>query len=106
MISAIPDNNDYVNVCAAYWVSEGSDRCIVGRASEAFTRHFTQLDGRLGQIVEIYSNSSRRNKDKYSRDNDGVCIVQLVDRYVKGDEVLNCISSIVESESESEEEAT
>ena len=56
--------------------------------------------------MEIYSNSSSRNKDKYSRDNDGVCIVQLVDRYVKGDEALNCISSIVESESESEEEAT
>jgi hypothetical protein len=37
----------------AYWVTEGADRCIVGRIPFAYRGHFSRLDGRLAQVCRI-----------------------------------------------------
>jgi hypothetical protein len=50
---------------AAYWVTDGIDRCRVGFLPKYTVKHWKQYDGKLAQVVEMYRDSespSKRNK--------------------------------------------
>lgn len=87
----------------AYWVSEGSDRCLVGHVSEEFKRYFSRLEGRLAQVVQIYAFSRASKKIAYSLLHNGVCHAMLVDKGSQGDSVMNQCLTIVETDSDSDE---
>ena len=98
----LPENNQYTTICAAYWVTEGVERCIVGRVSQAFSDCFHGLEGRIAQVVEIYCNLRSAKKDAHSKKHNGVCIVELIDSHVDRDNLSYGCDSIIESNSDSD----
>ena len=82
--------------CAAYWVTEGTDRCIIGRVSEEFQSFFPRLEGRLGQVVTIFPTSGERKKIEFSKKKYGVCHVMLIDKLIDGDMAMLEILDLVE----------
>ena len=50
---------------AAFWVSDGVDRCRVGYLPKFHVKHWKLLEGALAQIIEVYhedSDSPKRGK--------------------------------------------
>ena len=94
--------NKYRSILAAYWVTEGAMRCIVGHVPEEFKNLFGHLEGRIAQVTTIYAGSKDKNKIAYSNSKDGICIVSLVDNPVAGDELLNPLVVMVDSDEEAE----
>jgi hypothetical protein len=90
--------NQHATVLGAYWVTEGADRCLVGRVSDEFKDFFNQLEGRIAQVVEIYSRSASPKKMRYSTLHDGVCHAILVDRAIDGDIGMNQCLTIIDSD--------
>ena len=75
----------HTSICGIYWVTEGTDRCLVGRVSNEFKPFFQRLEGRIAQVVDIFPCSDERKKREYSKKRNGVChVVMLVDRLVEG----------------------
>jgi len=72
-------------ICAAFWVTDGTDRCIIGRVSEEFKAFFPRLEGRIAQVVEIFPNSDEPRKRTLSQKKYGVCHVMLIDKFMEGD---------------------
>ena len=77
-------------------------RCIVGHVPEEFNHLFAHLEGRIAQVTTIYAGSNDKNKNTYSKSKDGVCIAQLVDNPMVGDELLNPLVFMVDSDEETE----
>ena len=94
--------SEYRTILAAYWVTEGAMRCIVGYVPEAFQNLFAHLEGRVAQVTTIYAGSNDKNKIAYSNSKDGVCIATLVDNPMVGDELLNPLVFMVDSDEETE----
>jgi hypothetical protein len=94
--------NEYRSILAAYWITEGSMRCIVGHVPEAFQHLFAHLEGRVAQVCTIYAGSKDKNKMAYSNSKDGVCIALLVDSPMVGDELLNPLVVMVDSDEDTE----
>lgn len=84
-------------------MTEAWDRCLVGRVSEDFQKHFGRLEGRLAQVVEIYSNSTSSKKKEYSSLNDGVFHATLVDKGTMKDSVMTKCLRMIDSDSDSDE---
>jgi len=83
---------------AAIWVTEGENRCIVGHLPEVYNEYKKNLEGRLAQVITNYSSSRDANKIAFSNARDGVCHAILVDKAVPGDEVLDSIVTLVDSD--------
>ncbi len=58
---------------------------MIGRVSEDFKEFFQRLEGRIGQVVEIFPTSEERRKRAFSKKKYGVCHVMLIDKLMEGD---------------------
>ena len=87
---------------AVFWATKGISCCIVGHVPISFAPHYQRLEGRVGQIVSIYPSSSDPKKIAFSNANMGVCHAILVDKHVPGDEALDCLVNILDSDDETE----
>ena len=74
----------------------------MGHVPEEFIRHFAHLEGRIAQVTTIYEGSNDKNKIAFSNSKDGVCIASLVDNPMAGDELLNSLVFMVDSDEEDE----
>ena len=65
---------------AVYWVTDGEDRCRVGFLRRHMVKHKKKYNGRVAQIVEIFSNKSESPSDrqKFHRSK-GCCRAVLLD---------------------------
>lgn len=65
---------------AAYWVTEGVDRCRVGFLPRHLIIHWKHYEGRLAQIIDIHGEESdsplKRRKFHANR---GCCVAMLID---------------------------
>ena len=93
---ALVGNNQYQTICAVYWVTEGAERCIVGRVSDEFKEFFPRLVGQVAQVVTIFPFSDKRKKIAYSVKNDGVMHVMLIDKLHHGDMEMNKLLQMVD----------
>ena len=98
----LTENNEYKTVLAAFWITKGVCRCIVGHVPESFAAHFNRLEDRVGQIVTIYSFSSSPSKIAFSNTNFGVCHAILVDKPMPGDSVIDTLVETIDSDDDSE----
>ena len=94
----------FTSLCGVYWVTEGTDRCLVGRVGEEFKPFFKRLEGRIAQVVEIFPCSDEPKKLEYSRKRHGVCHVMLIDRLVDGDMAMMDCLDLVEASCSDEDE--
>lgn len=99
----LSDRHEYKTVLGAYWVTGGWDRCLIGHVSEAFTPYFDRLEGRLAQVTQIYSASTSSKKKRYSALHNGVCHAILVDKGMPSDVAMAKRLTVIESDSESDE---
>ena len=51
-------NQQEQSAIAAFWVSDGIDRCCVGYLPKAYVKNWKQYDGALVQVIEVYSGDS------------------------------------------------
>ena len=60
---------------AAFWVSDGIDRCRVGYLPRHHVKHWKRLEGCLAQIIEVYGEDadSPTKRQKHHR-NSGVAV--------------------------------
>ena len=63
-----------------FWVSNGIDQCHVGFLPRNLVKHWQSFEGRLAQVVEVYSrdSDSTQKKRKYHHDS-GCCKAVLID---------------------------
>jgi hypothetical protein len=101
-ISAGP--RGHTSICGVYWVTEGTDWCLVGRVSNDFKPFFQRLEGRIAQVVDIFPCSDERKKREYSKKRKGVCHVMLVDRLVEGDMAMMEVLDLVDEPSTSSDD--
>ena len=85
-------------ILTARWITDGTERCVIGHLPAKFLEHKDNLQGRLAQIVEVLEDSPCSNKRAYSKANEGVCIAVLIDYYREEDELLNELLSEPESD--------
>jgi hypothetical protein len=97
------DDNTYRTIQGAFWVTEGADRCIVGRLAPELKEQQGNLEGRIAQVIEIFSRSASTSKIAYSNKHGGVCLAMLVDKAAPMDSFLNAYLPEVHSESDSDE---
>ena len=64
---------------AAYWVSDGIDRCRVGFLPRHLIKHKKKYNGKLAQIVDMYKDSDSPTKRKKHHHNRGCCLAALID---------------------------
>ena len=85
----IVDEDDGVEetAIAAYWVTDGVDRCRVGFLGRHAIVHWKKFDGKLAQIVDIYSkdDESPTKRRKYHR-NKGCAQAVIIDTVRSDDE--------------------
>lgn len=95
------DDAQLAQVIAAMWVTEGEDRCILGRLPYKYFLQQNQLDGRLAQVVDMLHYSTSKSKRRYSKGKQGAFVVQLLDKGSAEDhEFLDSIFSELESDAE------
>ena len=64
---------------AAFWVSDGVDRCRVGYLPKFHVKHWKLLDGALAQIIEVYhQESDSPTKRQKCHRNSGCAVVALI----------------------------
>jgi hypothetical protein len=52
---------------AAYWISDGIDRCHAGFLQHHLLKHWKDYDGRIAQIVDMYKDSESPTKRRITR---------------------------------------
>ena len=85
-------------ILTARWITDGTERCVIGHLPAKFLEHKDNLQGRLAQIVEVLEDSSCSNKRAYSKANEGVCIAVLIDYFREEDKILSELLSEPESD--------
>lgn len=95
-------HNSYATIIAAVWVTDGIDRCIIGRVNPAAIDHAERLEGRLCQVTDFFSQSEFEAKKDYSTDHKGVIVAQIIDKYIPGDDVLNGFVEGIDSDVDSD----
>ena len=72
-------NQQEQSVIAAFWVSDGIDRCRVGYLPKAYVKNWKQYDGALVQVVEVYSgdSDSPMKRQKFHR-NHGLAMAVII----------------------------
>jgi hypothetical protein len=77
-IPLFSDANVEETAVAAYWVTDGVDRCRVGFLPRHCIRQCTYFDGRLVQVVAMLADSDNP-KRQFSRFDRGACYAALID---------------------------
>ena len=72
-------NQQEQSAIAAFWVSDGIDRCHVGYLPKAYVKNRKQYDGALVQVVEVYSgdSDSPTKRQKFHR-NHGLAMAVII----------------------------
>ena len=73
------DDGRHVNALAAYWVSDGIDRCRVGFLPKHLMKYSAEYDGKLLQVTELYKGHPSQTLRKKNERNRGVCLCALID---------------------------
>jgi hypothetical protein len=73
------DHNVEETAIAAYWITDGIDRCRVGFLPRHCVRHANQFDGHIVQVVALLAHSENASERKHSRNNSGVCCACIID---------------------------
>ena len=60
---------------AAFWVSDGVDRCRVGYLPKFHVKHWKLLEGALAQIIEVYHEDSDSPTKRQKRHRNSGCAV-------------------------------
>ncbi|KAG7338677.1 hypothetical protein IV203_020701 [Nitzschia inconspicua] len=94
-------SGEYATIIAAVWVTEGIDRCIIGRVNPAATKHSEMLEGRLCQVTDLFLGTNHKAKNEYSTQHKGVYVAQVIAKYMVGDDVLNSFIEVYDSDEES-----
>ena len=76
------DQNIEETAVAAYWVTDGIDRCRVGFLPRHCVRQATTFDGYLVQVVALLANSDSPSQRRFSRHNRGACYATIIDTKV------------------------
>jgi hypothetical protein len=76
------DQNIEETAVAAYWVTDGIDRCRVGFLPRHCVRQATTFDGHLVQVVALLANSDSPSQRRFSRHNRGACYATIIDTKV------------------------
>ena len=63
-----------------------------------------QLEGRLGQVIELFSLSASPTKNRHSTAQKGVCLAALINNYLPGDDLINSYLDPIESDESEEDE--
>ena len=64
---------------AAFWVSDGIDRCRVGYLPRHHVKHWKRLEGCLAQIIEVYGeDADSPTKHQKHHCNSGVAVAALI----------------------------
>ena len=64
---------------AAFWVSDGIDRCRVGYLPRHHVKHWKRLEGCLAQIIEVYGeDTDSPTKRQKHHHNSGVAVAALI----------------------------
>ena len=103
LVFELTDKNQNTTILAAVWITDGMDRCIVGYVDPRALAVRHRLEGRLGQVTDLFSMSESSSKNRYSTTHKGVCLVSLIDNYLPGDDLINTYLDAIESD-ESEDE--
>jgi len=91
------DQGKETTIARVIWVTNGLNRCQVGYLPAKYIGLKERLNGRIAQVVEIFSFSSNNHKLNYSACYQGVCQVVLIDFNRDDDGILNDMLSDVES---------
>lgn len=75
----ISDQGTEETAIAAYWVTDGVDRCRVGFMPRHYIKHSQSFDGGLVQVVELLRNSENSTQRRRSHKNCGMCICTVID---------------------------
>ena len=72
-------NQQEPSAIAAFWVSDGIDRCRVGYLPKAYVKNWKQYDGALVQVIEVYSadSDSLTKHQKFHR-NHGLAVAVII----------------------------
>ena len=93
-ILILPDFGAEETAVAAYWVTDGIDRCRVGFLPRHMIRRAHVYDGKLVQVVAMLADSENPRQRQYSRHNLGACkavmIDTVVDDYVPANGLRRC----------------
>ena len=72
-------NNKEETAIAAYWVTDGVDRCRVGFLPRYCVKHKADFDGKLAQVTKLLWNSSNKETKSKSHRNRGVITTSLIE---------------------------
>ena len=72
-------NQQEQSTIAAFWVSDGIDRCCIGYLPKAYVKNWKQYDGALVQLIEVYSadSDSPMKHQKFHR-NHGLAVAVII----------------------------
>ena len=76
------DKNNKETAVAAYWVTDGIDRCRVGFLPRHCVYQVATLDGQLVLVVALLANSDSPAQRRHSRNNRGACYATIIDTKV------------------------
>ena len=76
---------------------------MVGYLDPKFMAVADQLEGRLCQVTDIFSNSTSPDRKRLSEEHKGVCLMTIVDSYRNGDDKINELYDYPDSEEEEDE---
>jgi hypothetical protein len=77
-VQILVDGNEE-SALAAYWISDGIDRCRVGFLQRHLLKQSKEYNGRIAQIVEFYKDSESPSKRKKNHRNLGCCKAVIID---------------------------
>ena len=72
-------NTEEQTAIAAYWVTDGVDRCRVGFLPRHYVRQAMQFDGQLVQVVAMLADAENPRQRQFSRFNRGACHATVID---------------------------
>ena len=74
-------NGKEESALAAYWISDGIDRCRVGFLPRHLLKSWQAYNGRIAQVVDIYEGSESPTKKRTNVRNYGYCEAVLIDTH-------------------------
>ena len=72
------EKNKEETAIAAYWATDGIDRCRVGFLPRHCVPHWQDFYGVLVQVVELLSNAESPTQSRRSYRNKGVCVGAII----------------------------
>jgi hypothetical protein len=98
----IGDGGKEESALAAYWISDGIDRCRVGFLPRHLLKDWQVYNGRIAQVVDIYEGSESPAKKRKNVRNSGCCEAVLIDTHRTWERESDSEIDSVENEESSE----